>query len=327
MSGQTPIRPTQIDIFQAFENSPEPLDYVWPGLLAGSVGALVAPGGVGKSFWALAAAIAVACDVPGGDILGLAPPSSGRVVYLAAEDPEPVLHHRLHTIGKKLPAQVRKSVASRLSVVPVVGSLFDIADPQSLDIIIELCSDARLLVIDTLSRVHRLDENSNSDMARLVARLEYIAASTGAAVLYLHHVSKGSQWVGQTDSQAAVRGASALVDNARWVGSLSVMSESEASRYAAPGERSPVGDARRKRFVRFATSKQNYGPAEGAGLKWYERGDGGVLVSVALRDLGTSSQSPTASAQAASGRLTVVRPHGVTQSVAQPVAGRGLEDE
>ncbi|WP_444979047.1 hypothetical protein, partial [Aeromonas caviae] len=35
--------------------------------------------------------------------------------------------------------------------------------------------------------------------------LEHIAATTGAAVLYLHHVNKGSARDGQTDQQQAAR--------------------------------------------------------------------------------------------------------------------------
>ncbi|WP_223943080.1 AAA family ATPase, partial [Aeromonas caviae] len=42
------------------------------------------------------------------------------------------------------------------------------------------------------------DVFQRGDMARLVATLEHIAASTGASVLYLHHVSKGSAREGQT---------------------------------------------------------------------------------------------------------------------------------
>ncbi|WP_425335602.1 hypothetical protein [Pseudomonas syringae] len=37
------------------------------------MGALVAPGATGKSFWALEAAMAIACSVAGGDLVGLAP--------------------------------------------------------------------------------------------------------------------------------------------------------------------------------------------------------------------------------------------------------------
>ncbi|WP_223925546.1 AAA family ATPase, partial [Aeromonas caviae] len=39
----------------AFQQEPPQLDFIWPGFLAGTVGALVAPGATGKSFWALQA--------------------------------------------------------------------------------------------------------------------------------------------------------------------------------------------------------------------------------------------------------------------------------
>lgn len=34
-----------LDIMAAFTNEPPELDFIWPGFLAGTVGALVAPGG------------------------------------------------------------------------------------------------------------------------------------------------------------------------------------------------------------------------------------------------------------------------------------------
>ena len=40
-----------IDVLAAFECEPPVLDFIWPGFLAGTVGALVAPGATGKSFW------------------------------------------------------------------------------------------------------------------------------------------------------------------------------------------------------------------------------------------------------------------------------------
>lgn len=39
-----------LDIMAAFTNEPPELDFIWPGFLAGTVGALVAPGATGKSF-------------------------------------------------------------------------------------------------------------------------------------------------------------------------------------------------------------------------------------------------------------------------------------
>lgn len=42
-----------INILDAFEHQPQPIDYVLPGMVAGSVGAIVSPGGAGKSMAAL----------------------------------------------------------------------------------------------------------------------------------------------------------------------------------------------------------------------------------------------------------------------------------
>ena len=62
-----------LDIMAAFTNEPPELDFIWPGFLAGTVGALFAPGATGKSFFALEAAMSIACSVAGGDLVGLAP--------------------------------------------------------------------------------------------------------------------------------------------------------------------------------------------------------------------------------------------------------------
>jgi len=105
-----------IDLLAAFENEPPVLDFIWPGFLAGTVGALVAPGATGKSFWALEAAMSIACSVAGGDLIGLAPAHTGRVVYLAGEDPPPALVCRVHAIGKHLSQQARGRRAQRRTV-------------------------------------------------------------------------------------------------------------------------------------------------------------------------------------------------------------------
>jgi RecA-family ATPase len=269
---------------QAFESEPPELDFIWPGFLAGTVGALVAPGATGKSFWALQAAMAVACGMPSGDLLGLKPKHSGRVVYLAAEDPEPVLIRRIHALGKHLDQSAREAIAENLFVEPIMGKRLNIMKPDHLKRVIEYCTDTRLVVIDTLSRVHDLDENSNSDMARLVATLEHIAASTEASILFLHHVSKGSVKDGQIDQQQAARGASALIDNARWCGYVARMTEEEAKRLSERVfDRQPISKDRRSYFLKFGVSKQNYGLKQPD--RWYERQEEGVLLPVELSEV------------------------------------------
>lgn len=277
-----------IDLLSAFRLPPPELDFVWPGFLAGTVGALVAPGATGKSFWALEAAMSIACTVAGGDVVDLRPKKTGRVVYLAGEDPEPALIRRAHAIGQHLNQSSREAIATNLILEPIMGKRLDVMDERHLARVIEFCGDARLIVLDTLSRIHSLDENSNGDMSRLVGVLENIAASTGAAVLYLHHVSKGSAQNGQADQQQAARGASALIDNARWCGFVARMTEDEAKRLSdSEAVREPIGNELRGRFIRFGVSKQNYDvmPAD----RWYERREGGVLLPVDLVDVGSGS--------------------------------------
>lgn len=270
-----------IDLRAAFENEPPVPDFIWPGFLAGTVGALVAPGATGKSFWALEAAMSIACSVAGGDLVGLAPACTGRVVYLAGEDPPPPLIRRVHAIGQHLNPQAREAIAGNLILRPIMGERLNVMEDAQLRALIKDSAGARLIVLDTLSRIHSLDENSNGDMASLVAVLEHVAASTGASVLYLHHVSKGSAREGQTDQQQAARGASALIDNARWCGFVAKMTEDEAKRLSDRSYgREPIGNDRRRHFVRFGVSKQNYDTAPLD--RWYSQHAGGVLLPVEL---------------------------------------------
>jgi RecA-family ATPase len=278
-----------IDVLAAFECEPPVLDFIWPGFLAGTVGALVAPGATGKSFWALEAAMSIACSVAGGDLVGLAPARTGRVVYLAGEDPPAALVRRIHAIGQYLGSTARQAIAKNLMLESIMGKRWNIMDDAHLRHVIGYSAGARLIVLDTLSRIHALDENSNGNMAHLVAVLEHIAATTGASVLYLHHVSKGSAREGQTDQQQAARGASALIDNARWCGYVARMTEDEAKRLSDRSHgRQPIGNDRRGYFVRFGVSKQNYDatPID----RWYMRQAGGVLVPVDLYEIGRSEE-------------------------------------
>jgi len=272
-----------IDVLAAFEHEPPVLDFIWPGFLAGTVGALVAPGATGKSFWALEAAMSIACSVVGGDLLGLAPSHSGSVLYLAGEDPAPALVRRIHFIGKHLDSGARAAIAEGLTLEPIMGKGFDVMNARQFEALTEHGQGHRLIVFDTLSRIHRMDENSNSDMSNLLSRLEQLAERTGASVLFLHHVSKGSARDGLADQQQAARGASALIDNARWCGYVAKMADDEAKRLSdRPHDRLPIGQERRGYFVRFGVSKQNYDttPVE----RWYQRQEGGVLLPVQLLD-------------------------------------------
>jgi RecA-family ATPase len=101
----------RISIKSAFECDPPALDFIWPGFLSGTVGALIAPGSTGKSFWALEACMAVACGgIEGGDLLCVKPLAAGRVHYFAGEDPEPSIRLRIHEAGKHLGAEAKREI-------------------------------------------------------------------------------------------------------------------------------------------------------------------------------------------------------------------------
>ena len=141
-----------IDLRAAFEDEPPVLDFIWPGFLAGTVGALVAPGATGKSFWALEAAMSVACSVAGGDLVGLGPKRTGRVVYFAGEDPEVALVCRVHAIGQHLNQQAREAIAENLTIKPIMGKLMNVMDDQQRADVIKFCDGARLIVLDKIGR-------------------------------------------------------------------------------------------------------------------------------------------------------------------------------
>lgn len=284
------VAPLDLDFF--FTEQPEKLDFLWEGgPLVGTVGALVAPGGAGKSFFALQTAIAIAAqEVESADLLGLKPTKAGVVDYYVFEDPIPVLHHRLHAISAYLSLEARQLVQKNLRLRPMIGNTgFDFALHMTLaERVIEKSKDSRLIVFDTLSRTHSYDENKNGEMAVLLKQLEYIAVKTGAAVLFLHHTSKGSASEGKGGEQQAARGASALIDNARWCGFVQSMTEQEAETFFTSHETEPVGKEARRFYLRHGVSKQNYSmPVED---NWLERKEGGVLKPINLSHVSTQQQ-------------------------------------
>ncbi len=302
-----------INILKAFADEPPALDFILPGLLAGTVGALVAPGSTGKSFFALQLAI----DAAGGDLLNIFDENRNLdelqpVLYIALEDPSEVLINRLHSIGQHLSKDAWTTVAGRLKLESLLGRRIDLMNDDWLRWLIESAQamKARLIVIDTLNRAHQGDENSNRDMSLLLSHLEAAAKLTGCGILYLHHVAKGADLSGQS----AARGASALIDNARFAGYIRRMTREEAELWSefpdrvsiAESTRSPrsvggVMGADRANFVCFGSSKINYGK-EGDG-RWFRRHAGGVLLPVKLFPASEDKKSSTTEAGGRRGRL------------------------
>lgn len=269
----------RIDIMAAFGTEPPAQDFILPGFLAGTVGALVAPGSTGKSIFALQLACAIASDKPQANTTGLSIKRHGPVLYLNLEDPPSEIERRLYAMGSRLDAAARESIAGGLRISARLGVPTDVMNEKFLAGLMTAAHGVRLVIIDTLSRSHGLDENDNGQMSRLVARLEMVVRQTGTALLYLHHTSKAAALAGQGGVAQAARGASALIDNARWCGNLMKMSDDEAGKLSDSPGGTPIGE-QRGYYVRYEIGKQNYGEVEGG--RWYQRTQGGILEPVEL---------------------------------------------
>lgn len=259
-----------LDLMASFTEPPPPIDYVLPNMVAGTVGALVSPGGAGKSMLILQ----LAAQIAGGpDLLEVGELPTGAVVYLPAEDPPVTIHHRLHALGAYLTAAQRQAVADGLLIEPLIGKCPNIMARDWFDGLKRAAEGHRLMVLDTLRRFHIEEENASGPMAQVVGRMEAIAADTGCAIVFLHHTNKSAAMAGAGDQQQASRGSSVLVDNIRWQSYLSGMTQAEAEEWG-------VDDSQRGFFVRYGISKANYGaPFQEC---WFRRHEGGVLKPAVL---------------------------------------------
>src|ERR1035437_3413740 len=173
-----------IHIENSFATEPPELDFVIPGYLAGTVGCVAAAGSTGKSFWALEAAMGVASGEADKSLLQLNPARHGRVVILNAEDPATVIRQRLFDIGKNLSPQAREEVVADLQIEALVGKMTNLLDPKWQEVVLKLAENARLVIFDTFSRWHRLNENNNGEMASVLSIMEMVSNRTNSATLF-----------------------------------------------------------------------------------------------------------------------------------------------
>lgn len=259
----------RLDLNWALTAALPPLDFVLPGLLPGTFGLLVAPGGTGKSNLALEIAVSVALGRPiAGGLFPRGCP--GKVVFLAGEENDRLLAERIRPM-LQISQHATPILDKNLVLLPMSGEscvLVEDGRPTSLyDELKALCNGARLVIIDPLRRTHNGDENSSSDMTSFVVMMEELAKAAGAAVLGVHHANRAS--AGDVSSQNAARGSSALVDGARWQLNLSRMDEKSAAA-------NMVSEAERPFYLAVDFAKANYLPPRPR--CWLKRQPGGVLV-------------------------------------------------
>jgi hypothetical protein len=221
----------------------------------GYVTAIVSPGGVGKTGYAIGLALSVASGKP---LLGHRVWRQGAVWLWNLEDGRDelvrrtaaaVMHHRLDRADCQ--AIYLNSGRDR----PLVMAASDGQDghvyhPDEEALTREArARDVRLLVIDPFVHSHSLNENDNAAMAAAMAAWGRVAQEAQCAVILVHHTRKGALGGNIEDG----RGASAIAAAAR-VGLTLARMDDET------GERFDVPQRDRWRYVRIDDAKASQAP-------------------------------------------------------------------
>lgn len=267
------------------------IDFVFPGLTAGGLGMLAAPGGTGKSYMLLALASSIAMGKPLLEDWPLAEPAKVSIFF--AEDPPDIVHNRLrHLLQSPWVGETKyqQLLKENLSVRSLVGEECIVAEKSKHEQkwykteFFHAVEDeatrhqARLIMLDPLRQFHTMDENDSGEMTDLLKLMHGVAFRSKAAIVFAHHTNKTSTFQGAGDAQGAARGSSAITDNIRWQGNMVLLSEEEAKKY-------DISEDDRRSYVRLVLSKSNYTQAKGD--LWFQRGAGGILFPVTLVEKNT----------------------------------------
>lgn len=205
-------------------------DFVLPGLPAGKLAVISAPGGTGKSFLLLELALSVAAGEP--IVAGIVPDAAGPTRYISFEEDEVDIRNRLTALFQTFPISppVETFFCSALEGgnLPLVQN--GEKNEEAVEYLEGICEGMRLVILDPLSRLHESDENSNSEMKKLMQVIISTARKTRCAIVVAHHTSKSAVLNGQGGLQQSARGASCLVDDPRLVCTLS-RSQNKKSQY------------------------------------------------------------------------------------------------
>jgi RecA-family ATPase len=254
-----------LSVLNIFKKELPPLDFVFTGLKSGTIGFISSAGGTGKSMLALHLAFSLADTTKTYNFIPVINNSHQRgiVCYLNLEDPTEILENRIQKISRKIIREfgeangykALQSIDKNLMVYGLYGKNFNLykdgeLQDKAYNILLKLGHKSRLIIIDTFRRLHGEDENNNAKMSEILKILEEICNKTGTTILLLHHQNK-TAILEKSNGQTAMRGASALVDNARLLINMSVLSKDEAKELR-------IQEEMRKHFVKVTFAKVNY---------------------------------------------------------------------
>ena len=315
-----PLTPSETRVADRLKEPPPPPEGLLymngsPILIRGITGIVVAAGGTGKSFFLLQLAYAMAKGVPLGP---LTPKGPCRVLVLAAEDMQDEVDRRLWAIGGG-------SFPEGLFVASIAGRVGSILELEGgnptrtehyewLQATLQHHLPLDAVILDPKSRICSLDEQSNPYATAFISALESLIVSTGLnpTILFAHHTSKERS---HKMSPHMARGASALVDGARWTAGMTPLDEKTIERYGIedPGN-----------YVKMDIIETNYSAKLSAPL-YFRRGRDGVLEYVSLESGRIREMSKVLASILEEGRYTLTRRELVNTKQGKPVCEKMKE--
>lgn len=181
MTALRTVRPAELDQDQAGVRW-----LVEPLWAAQAVGLLAGSPKTGKTWMALDLAVAVASNT---HCLGSLPVlTHGPVLVYAAEDAQPILRERLAAL-----VAVRGISLETLPVSVIVEPVLRLDTERDQERLAETLRllRPRLVVLDPLIRLHRLDENSSREVSALLSYFRQLQREYSVALLLVHHMRKG----------------------------------------------------------------------------------------------------------------------------------------
>jgi hypothetical protein len=265
---------------------PVEIDYVLPGLPAGTLGLVVGPGAIGKTFLAMEFAIIAALGRSPARLPGFDMGKEGRAALILGEDSRKIINNRMvaYLDTYHVPSTV---IDRRVLVRSMDGKDMRILsfgrpgeEPAEMPFLAHLrniCERHRLVIIDPMIRMHDAQENDNNAANKFMLALQRICRATNCAIVLLHHVGKGSK-----EGWEASRGASAFTTSARWQMLMRPPLDEEIQTLHI--ENPHV-------LVNLSNVKANYAPRTG-GAVWLRRTENGVLIRHDMPGIATSAMLP-----------------------------------
>ncbi len=272
-------------------------------LQAGDVGLISGADGIGKSYVAACAALAVAhgrSDLFGG--MWDVPNATAQVVYFAVEDRETDHGRRLQWLAqhaRRFDGLHTEEEDDSVTLLPTQGvrvQLIERGEKPGQYVVTAtgeewaaMVKDYRLVIIDPLRAFHGLDESDGPGMDFLVRWLVSIAMKNQQAILGVHHASQ-SAILDRRDDHHAGRGATDLPAGCRGVWVVRGLNETELKRLGLGGGQGEDAQQERRLWRALVNGKASHG--DEAGVRYLKKQEKGVLRVDALPGSSTGRQTP-----------------------------------